>query len=202
MSKPRILALAGSTRSGSFNKKLVSHAAALVTEAGADVSLIDLRDFDMPLYDGDLEETAGLPANANRLYDLFRSHDALLLSSPEYNGSFSGVLKNAIDWVSRPREGDVALAAFTGKIAGLIAASPGGLRGLVHVRAVLSNLGMLVLPDQVAVAKAHGAFNDDGSLMDESTPSSTTPPSVAATSSARSRSAVSSSCTDAVFKVT
>ena len=172
MSKPRILALAGSTRSESFNKKLVSHASALATEAGADVSLIDLREFDMPLYDGDLEESTGLPENANRLYDLFKSHDALLLSSPEYNGSISAVLKNAIDWVSRPREGDVALAAFSGKIAGLMAASPGGLgglRGLAHVRAVLSTLGMLVLPSQVAVAKVHEAFNDDGSLKDERT---------------------------------
>ena len=172
MSKPKILAMAGSTRSASFNKKLVSLAAAMATEEGADVTLLDLHEFAMPLYDGDLEEKDGLPDNANRLYELFMSHDALLLSSPEYNGSISGVLKNAIDWVSRPREGDAPLAAFTGKVAGLMAASPGGLggiRGLVHVRAILGNLGILVLPEQVAVAKAHVAFNDDGSLKDERT---------------------------------
>lgn len=172
MSKPKVLALAGSTRSASFNRQLVSLAAAMAIDDGADVTLIDLCEFVMPLYDGDLEEKDGIPKNANRLYDFFRSHDALLLSSPEYNGSISGVLKNAIDWVSRPREGDAPLAAFTGKVAGVMSASPGGLgglRGLVHVRAILGNLGMIVLPEQVAVGKAHEAFNDAGSLKDERT---------------------------------
>jgi chromate reductase len=170
MSKPKILALAGSTRKQSFNKQLVALAASFARQNDAEVTLIDLRDFPLPLYDGDLEGSGGLPENGVKLYELFTTHDAILLSSPEYNSSLSGVLKNAIDWVSRPREGDAPLAAFTGKVAGLLSASPGqlgGLRGLVHVRSILGNIGVLVIPDQVAVGSAHKAFSEDGSLNDE-----------------------------------
>ena len=166
----KVLAFAGSTRSNSFNKRLVQTAAKFVEEAGAVVTILDLRDYPLPLYDGDLEELEGAPAHATTLYELFKSHDALLISSPEYNSSISGVLKNTIDWVSRPRDGEPPLAAFTGKVAALFSASPGqlgGLRGLVHLRSILSNIGMLVIPDQVAVGAAHQAFDDDGSLVDE-----------------------------------
>jgi NAD(P)H-dependent FMN reductase len=124
----------------------------------------------MPLYDGDLEAEFGLPQYAVALKELFLAHDGLLISAPEYNSSITAVLKNSIDWVSRSAEGEPPLAAFRGKVATLMSASPGGLgglRGLVHVRAILGNIGVTVLPDQVAVSKAHEAFAEDGSLKDE-----------------------------------
>ena len=169
MGKAKVLAFAGSAREGSFNKKLIAIAAAGAKEAGADVTLVDLREFPMPLYDGDLEAREGLPENAKKLKALFLSHQALLISSPEYNSSYSPLFKNTIDWVSRQEKGEEPLAAYKGKIAGLMSASPGGLgglRGLVHVRAVLGNIHVLVIPDQLAVSTAHEAFGSDGSLKD------------------------------------
>jgi len=141
-------------------------------EAGADVTLISLREFPMPLFDEDFESENGKPEKAKELKQLMIEHDGFLISCPEYNSSISAVLKNAIDWVSRPDEGDApgGLAAFQGKVVSLMSASPGGLgglRGLVHVRAILGNIGCIVLPDQVAVSAAFKAFNDDGSLADE-----------------------------------
>lgn len=167
--KPSILAFAGSTRSASYNKKLVQIAMEGARKAGAVVTPIDLRDYSLPLYDGDLEERDGIPENAWKLKALFKTHDGLLISSPEYNSSVSGVLKNAIDWISRPVEGEVPLAAFTGKVCSLMSASPGalgGLRGLVTLRSILGNIGVIVLPDQVAVGKAHEAFDEDGHLKE------------------------------------
>jgi len=170
LTKPKILAFAGSTRTDSFNKKLVKIAATGAMEGGADVTVIDLRDFAMPLYDGDLEQQQGLPSNAKKLKDLMLSHQGFLISAPEYNSSISGVLKNTIDWVSRPSAGEESLACFKGKVAGIMSASPGGLgglRGLVHVRAILENISVLVIPDQIAVGKAHEVFNADGTLKDK-----------------------------------
>ncbi len=168
-SQPRILAFAGSTRKDSFNKRLVKIAAAGARSAGAEVTVLDLRDVPLPLYDGDLEAGEGLPPNAKKLKEIFLSHDGLLISSPEYNSSITAVLKNVIDWVSRPVPGEAPLACFNGKVAAIMSASPGalgGLRGLVHLRAILGNINVLVIPDQIAVAKAHESFNDDGSLKD------------------------------------
>ena len=170
MAKPKILAFAGSTRTDSFNKKLVKTAAIGAKDAGADVTVIDLRDFQVPIYDGDLEMKDGLPSSARKLKDLMLAHQGLLISSPEYNSSISGVLKNTIDWASRQSDGEIPLACFKDKVAGLMSASPGGLgglRGLVHVRAILENIGVLVIPNQVAISKAHEAFNLDGSMKDE-----------------------------------
>ncbi|MBI2884768.1 MAG: NAD(P)H-dependent oxidoreductase [Candidatus Omnitrophica bacterium] len=169
MSAPKILAFAGSTRTGSFNKQLIKIAVAGATAAGAEVTLIDLRDFPMPLYDGDLEAASGVPEQGKRFKQLMRSHEGLLLSCPEYNSSMTGVFKNAIDWASRQEPGEAPLACFAGKVASLMSASPGGLgglRGLVHVRAMLGNINVLVLPAQVAVPKAHEAFEADGRLKD------------------------------------
>ena len=166
---PRILAFAGSTRRESFNKKLVAIAAQGAREAGTEVTLIDLKDFPLPLFDQDLEAEQGMPENGKKLKKLFIDHDGLLIASPEYNSSFPAVLKNAIDWVSRPAPGEPSLVAFRGKVATLMSASPGalgGLRGLVHVRSILGNLGVIVLPEQIAVAQAHEAFNLDGTLKD------------------------------------
>ncbi len=166
---PKILAFAGSTRTESFNKKLVKVAATGAKAIGADVTYIDLRDLPMPLFDEDLEATEGIPPTARQFKDLLIANDGFLIASPEYNSSLSAVLKNAIDWASRPVVGEPPLACFVGKVASIMSASPGalgGLRGLVHLRAILGNLKVLVLPDQLAVSKAHEAFNTDGSLKD------------------------------------
>lgn len=166
---PKILAFAGSTREASFNKKLLHVAATGARDAGAEVTIIDLRDFPMPLYDGDLEANEGLPEPVQRLKALFMEHQGLLIASPEYNGGMSAVLKNTIDWVSRAAEGEGALVAYKDKVAGLVATSPGrlgGLRGLAHVRQILCNIGVLVLPQQHALGGAGDAFDDDGMLKD------------------------------------
>jgi NAD(P)H-dependent FMN reductase len=166
---PRILAFAGSTRRESFNKKLLRHAVKGAREAGAEVTLLDLKDFPLPLFDQDLEAEQGMPDNGARLKKLFIDHNGLLIASPEYNSSVTAVLKNAIDWVSRPAPGELPLVAFRGKVATLMSASPGalgGLRGLVHVRSILGNIGVIVLPDQISVPKASEAFKPDGSLTD------------------------------------
>jgi NAD(P)H-dependent FMN reductase len=167
MHTPKILAFAGATRVQSWNKKLIRIGASLAAEAGAEVTLIDLRDYPMPLYDGDIEAAEGLVPKARELKTLMLAHDALLLSCPEYNSSITAVMKNTIDWVSRPRPDEPS--AFKGKIAGLIAASPGnlgGVRGLLTVRQVLTTLGVLVVPTQFALSQAASAFAEDGSLKD------------------------------------
>ncbi len=169
MSRPKILAFAGSARRDSFNKKLVRIAARGAEEAGAEVTLLDLADFPLPLYDGDLEAEQGIPENAKALKELFLAHQGLLLSCPEYNSSITPLLKNTIDWVSRPFEGEQPLAAYKNKVCALMSASPGGLgglRGLVHVRAILQNIGVIVLPKQMAISQANNAFADDGALND------------------------------------
>jgi chromate reductase, NAD(P)H dehydrogenase (quinone) len=166
----KILAFAGSSRSDSFNKKLVKVAAEGARDAGAEVTFIDLRDYPMPIYDGDLETQEGLPENAKKLKKIFLEHHGLLVSSPEYNSSISALLKNAIDWVSRPVPGESPLACFDNKVVGLMAASPGalgGLRGLVTVRSIFGNIKCTVIPEQVAVAKANEAFAEDGTMKDE-----------------------------------
>lgn len=166
---PKVLAFAGSTRRDSYNKKLVKIAAEGARSAGAEVTFVDLRDLPMPLFDQDLEAEEGMPGNARVFKELLLAHQGLLIASPEYNSSLSGVLKNAIDWASRPEAGEVALAAFAGKVAAIMSASPGrlgGLRGLVHLRSILGNLQVLVLPDQVAIPNANGAFGVDGMLVD------------------------------------
>jgi chromate reductase, NAD(P)H dehydrogenase (quinone) len=168
-STPKILAFAGSLRAGSFNKRLVRIAAAGAESAGAEVTYLDLRDYQLPLYDGDLEAAHGLPENARKLKDLMIANDGFLISAPEYNSSITAVLKNTIDWTSRPEPGEPALVCYTGKFAALMSASPGalgGLRGLVHVRSILENIGTMVLPGQVAVSRAHEAFGDNGELKD------------------------------------
>lgn len=167
--KAKLLAFAGSTRTDSYNKKLIKVAVEQARDLGADVTLIDLRDYPLPIYDGDLEDRQGLPDNGRKLKDLFFEHDGFLISSPEYNSSISGVLKNVIDWVSRPAPNEKPLQGFTGKTAALLAASPGylgGLRGLVTLRSILGNLGVIVLPTQFALSKADQAFNERGELKE------------------------------------
>ena len=165
----RVLAFAGSTRSGSLNKKLLRAAVVLAEQRGAQVTTLELRELALPLYDGDLEQHEGLPEGARRLKQLMATHDAFLIASPEYNSSVSGVLKNAIDWASRPVPNEAPLSAFKEKIAGLLSASPGslgGLRALIPLRSILGNLGTIVVPNQAAIAHAAEAFTETGQLKD------------------------------------
>lgn len=141
-------------------------------EAGANVSIVSLRDFPMPLYDFDVQCESGLPGPARALKERIRAADGLIIASPEYNGSFSGVLKNAIDWVSRSEtQGEPSNAVFAGKTAAICAASPGvfgGIRGLIALRMLLANLGLFVLPDQVTIPNAGALFAADGTCTDGS----------------------------------
>lgn len=170
MSKPRILAFGGSLRRDSLNQKLAAVAAEGAREAGAEVTLIKLRDFPMPLFDQDLEAEHGMHPEAKRLKELFLSHQGLLIASPEYNSGYSAALKNAIDWVSRvDRPDEPPISALAGKSAVILAASPGGLgglRGLVPLRMLLGNLGITLLPEQIAIPSAIQAFGPDGHLLD------------------------------------
>ncbi len=168
---PKLLMFAGSARNASTNKQLAALAARTAQEAGVDVTLIDLKDFGMPIYDGDLEGETGLPENAKRPKQLFVEHDGLFFASPEYNSSFSPLLKNALDWISRPHtEDEPPLWAYNGKVAALGSIAPGalgGLRGLVPLRMMLGNIGVTVVPNQVAISNGFSAFDDAGALKDE-----------------------------------
>lgn len=164
----KVLVFAGSLRRDSFNKKLARIVTKDAIKAGAEATFIELSDFPLPLFDEDVER-AGTPETALRLKKIFIDHDALIICSPEYNSSITAVLKNAIDWVSRSAPGEQSLAAFQGKTALLLAASPGalgGLRGLVHLRSILGNIGVTLLPGQYALATAHAAFDEKGELKD------------------------------------
>jgi len=167
----KLLFFAGSARKDSINKKIAILAAGLARQKGADVTLIDLKDFDMPIYNGDLEKEKGLPENALRLKKLFIEHDGFFIASPEYNSSFSPLLKNALDWISRANEeNEKPLSAYTGKVAALAAASfgaLGGLRGLVPLRMMLGNIGVVVIPNQMAIGFGGHTLDDEGRLRDE-----------------------------------
>ncbi len=169
----KLLFLAGSARSGSINKKLAQHARDLAEKAGAQATFIDLKDYDMPIYDGDLEDAQGLPENTKKLKALFAEHDGFFIASPEYNSSFSPLLKNTLDWISRPdpdNKDEPPLLAYKGKVAALAAATPGalgGIRGLVPLRMMLGNIAVHVLPQQVAVSNGFSAFDDNGALTND-----------------------------------
>ncbi|MEU5211738.1 NAD(P)H-dependent oxidoreductase [Streptomyces sp. NPDC020742] len=160
----RVLVLSASLRAGSTNTRLATLVARMMTEAGADVDFSTLREFDMPLYDGDLETEHGLPEGALALRDRLERCDGFVLSSPEYNASVPGVVKNAVDWVSRVRP-----QPFKSKHALLVSASPslvGGNRGLWALRVPLEHLGTRVYPDMFSLAGAHKGFTEDGQLTD------------------------------------
>lgn len=167
---PKILAFAGSLRKDSFNKKVLKIAVQGVKEAGGEVTLIDLQEWSLPIFNQDEEAKFGIPQTAMKLKKLFREMDGLLIASPEYNSSITAVLKNTLDWVSRPHpEEKEYLECFTGKVAALVSASPGalgGLRGLVHLRSMLGNIGVIVLPNQQSISNAETAFDANGNLKD------------------------------------
>jgi len=165
--KPKILVFAGSAREASLNKKLARVAAKAINENGGEATFIDLRDFPMPIYEGDLETREGMPPAARKLRELFVSHPGFLIVSPENNGTVPSLLKNAIDWLSRDVDGKSGLEPYRGKVIGLMAASPGAFGGVVcltHLRYTLSKLLAHVIPDQFPLPKADQAFAEDGSL--------------------------------------
>jgi chromate reductase, NAD(P)H dehydrogenase (quinone) len=166
-----ILVFAGSIRRESLNRKLARAAALAVEAAGGKATLLELADYPLPLYNGDLEAESGPPENAFQLQEIIAAHAGLIVVSPEYNHSIPALLKNTLDWVSRtPRV--KGANPFEGKVAGLMSASPGGLgglQGLDTVHRVLSTVGALVLPKLVAVPRADTAFDSEGRLTEEGT---------------------------------
>jgi chromate reductase, NAD(P)H dehydrogenase (quinone) len=165
---PKILAFSGSIRRDSWNRKLIQAAVDAARAAGGDVTLIDLADYPLPLYNGDLEDRDGLPDNALRLKALFKEHGALLIASPEYNSSISPLLKNTLDWVSREWQGESGLVPYQNKVAAILAASPGqfgGMRMLPHLRQILNTLGVLVLPGQFSLPHADQAFDAESGAL-------------------------------------
>ena len=167
---PRLLAFAGSLREGSYNRRLIPVLAEGARAAGAQVTLIELRDYPLPVYDGDIE-AAGMPPQARQLQQLMREHDGLLISTPEYNGSIPALVKNILDWISRPMEdGRMGTALFQDKVAGMVSASPsalGGLRSLLVLRDALAKLGLVVVPQQVAVGQVADKLVATGQLKDD-----------------------------------
>lgn len=168
----KTLVFAGSTRQQSFNRRLAAVAAQTARDQGADVTLLELADFELPLYNGDLE-AQGTPENVRRLKAIFHAHPAWLICSPEYNGSYTGLLKNTLDWLSRPIAGDADWAVggkpFENKVVGLLAASNGalgGLRSLGNLAPLMRQLQCWVAPKQFALARAAEAFDEQGLLRD------------------------------------
>ncbi|GAA61647.1 oxidoreductase [Pseudoalteromonas sp. BSi20652] len=166
MTAPKIIALAGSLRKESFNQKIINEAAQFALQTGAKVEVLKLNELNIPLFNEDIEEQ-GTPSDVKLLKDKLRAADGILLASPEYNGSITAALKNAIDWASRTEQG--AVPAFRNKVVALYAASPGGLgglRGLNHVRDILSGVGSLVLADQLAIPTVHTLLDESGKIND------------------------------------
>jgi NAD(P)H-dependent FMN reductase len=161
----RVFAFAASARSGSFNQKLLENAAEILKKnPEIQLDAAHFRDFEMPLYDGDLEEKSGIPGGAQDLTKRIRAADALMISTPEYNGGIPGTLKNALDWVSRVRP-----IAFDGKPLLLLSASPGslgGVRGFWHTRVPFEAIGTYVYPEAFGLPRAHQAFDEQGKLKD------------------------------------
>ncbi len=171
-SDPRLLFFAGSAREKSFNKRLAKLGAAIADANGINATFADLADYPMPIYNGDLETREGPPENARKLKALMGVHTGVFIASPEYNASFSPLLKNTIDWISHTRdEGEAPMEVFKTRVFALGSASPGGmggLRGLSQFRLVLElGIGALVLPDQFAVPRAVDAFEDSGHLKNK-----------------------------------
>jgi NAD(P)H-dependent FMN reductase len=171
-SEPRLLFFAGSARQNSHNKRLARVGAAIAEANGIPSTFVDLADYPMPIYDGDLEAKSGQPENAHKLKNLMKAHTGIFIASPEYNAAFSPLLKNTIDWVSHIRdEGEAPLEVYRTRVFALGAASPGGmggLRGLSQFRLVLElGTGALVLPDQFLLPRAADAYDEHGHLKNK-----------------------------------
>ena len=174
MASPKILVLPGSVRSGSHNVRLAALATKELTLLDADVTRISLADYQLPIYEAELEAKAGAPFNAIKLKQMIMAHQGVFIASPEYSASVTPLLKNAIDWVSRVRErGDPTYAAFKGRAFAIASASPGragGLRSLMALRQILElGCGALVIPEQVAIQRAESAFDSMDNIADAGT---------------------------------
>jgi len=172
MTTPRFLVFAASTREGSFNKRLADFISRKLTHNGAQVTPLDLRDYPLPLYDGDLEARSGVPVEGERLHALFCGHDGIFIASPEYNANVTPLLANVLAWISRVTEHGGMAAAFGHPVFALGSASPGGFggyRGLMALRQSLElQLGARVLPTMVSIGAAHEAFDNAGELSADS----------------------------------
>jgi chromate reductase len=162
---PKILAFSGSSRRESLNQKFLNAAVEAVRATGGEVTAINLKDYPLPIYDGDFEDAHGLPDNALKLIDLIKSHAGLLIASPEYNSMNTPLLKNTIDWCTRADD-----EPFPGRVAAVISASPGqygGIRSLKLAQQVLLHLGCYIVPAQPALPQANKAFDAAGKLTNE-----------------------------------
>lgn len=171
----KLLVFAGSTRQASWNRQLAAAAVRLARARGAEVTHLELGDYDVPLYNADLE-ARGTPADVLRLKQLFFEHAAWIICTPEYNASYPALLKNTLDWISSPVRGDPqwadGLRATRGKVVGMLSASPGplgGLRSQSHLAPLLLNLECWVTPLAHAVGRAASAFDADGTLAEAAT---------------------------------
>jgi len=170
MAAPKILAFAGSVRQESFNRRLLPAAIAGARAAGAEVNHIELADYMLPLFDQDRETREGLPDNARRMKALMKESRGFLLACPEYNSSITPLLKNTLDWASRKDGAESGSVPYKDKLVGLVSASAGrwgGMRGLRHVREILTTLGCIVLPEQYCLSGADQAFDERGAIKDE-----------------------------------
>ena len=166
----KLLVFSGSTRADSFNQKLANQLASTVSSLGAEPTPVNLNDFELPIYNGDLESSAGLPTGAARLKKLMQDHAGMIIASPEYNGFMTPVLINAIDWCTRSDEASVDLSPFNGKTVLIVSASPGpggGGRSANHLRTMLSGIGAIVIPQSLTVPSAFAAFDEQGLFSDD-----------------------------------
>ena len=169
----RLLFFAGSTREGSYNKRLDRLAQHIATANGVEGVFVDLKDYPMPLYNGDLEAEQGPSQKAAEFKALLGEYQGVFIASPEYNSSITPLLKNTLDWVTRVRgEGETGLEVYKGRVFAIAGASPGyygTMRSLLHLRQILEvGLGATVIPQQLALPRANDAFEADGSLKDKS----------------------------------
>ncbi|MCZ6853522.1 MAG: NAD(P)H-dependent oxidoreductase [Gammaproteobacteria bacterium] len=165
-----LLVFSGSTRTESFNLKLAVQLASMAEQEGATVSLVNLSDFDLPIYNGDLEITQGLPDAAKRLKNLLQENAGFIVTCPEYNGFITPLLINAIDWCTRSEDASVDLSGFSDKTVLIASASPGpggGNRSNTHLKTMLSGIGAIVIPQTLTVPAAHNAFDDQGRFLDD-----------------------------------
>lgn len=168
----RLLFFAGSTREASYNKRLARLGQHIAEANGIEAVFVDLRDYPMPIYDGDLEANEGPPVKAREFKALLSEYQGVFIASPEYNSSVTPLLKNTLDWVSRVKEkGESGLEVFRSRVFAISGASPGyygAMRSLLTLRQILAvGIGALVIPEQIAVPRAMDAFEADGSLKDK-----------------------------------
>jgi NAD(P)H-dependent FMN reductase len=172
VSNTEIIILPGSIRTGSLNMTLAKNAAELIERAGGNSTLIDLKEFEVPLYNQDIQDNSGFPEDVIKLQELFSKASGFFILSPEYNGYFTPLLKNVLDWTSRETDTKKMLECFLGKYTAIGAASPGplgGMRAIMSLRQYLSNLGLTVLTPAVSVPQAHNKFSETGALIDNDT---------------------------------